>query len=68
MGLGTNYEQWLRANAPQAVVKTYDDDPTKYSDLRAGRLDAVLNDRLVVIDLVSSCIGRERAGAPHSFD
>lgn len=64
VGLGTNYEQWLRANAPQAIVKTYDDDPTKYSDLRAGRLDAVLNDRLVVIDLVKSGAPIKAAGAP----
>jgi cystine transport system substrate-binding protein len=48
VGLGTNYEQWLRANVPQAIVRTYDDDPTKYQDLKVGRIDAVLNDRLVV--------------------
>jgi cystine transport system substrate-binding protein len=48
VGLGTNYEQWLRTNVPQANVRTYDDDPTKYQDLRVGRIDAVLNDRLVV--------------------
>ena len=54
VGLGTNYEAWLRSDAPTAVVKTYDDDPTKYQDLKAGRIDAVLNDRLVVLDLVKS--------------
>ena len=32
---------------PSADVRTYDDDPTKYQDLKAGRIDAVLNDRLV---------------------
>ena len=52
VGLGTNYESWLRANVPGAVVKTYDDDPTKYQDLKAGRLDAVLNDRLVAADFI----------------
>lgn len=46
VGLGTNYEQWLRKNVPQAIVHTYDDDPTKYQDLKVGRIDAVLNDRL----------------------
>jgi cystine transport system substrate-binding protein len=46
VGLGTNYEQWLRKNVPDAIVRTYDDDPTKYQDLRVGRIDAVLNDRL----------------------
>jgi cystine transport system substrate-binding protein len=46
VGLGTNYEQWLRKNVPDANVRTYDDDPTKYQDLKVGRIDAVLNDRL----------------------
>ncbi|WP_369059892.1 cystine ABC transporter substrate-binding protein [Caulobacter sp. 73W] len=54
VGLGTNYEAWLRSDAPTAVVKTYDDDPTKYQDLKAGRIDAVLNDKLVVLDLIKS--------------
>jgi len=50
--LGTNYEQWLRANAPQADVRTYDDDPTRNQDLRVGRIDAVINDRLIVPNLL----------------
>ncbi len=54
VGLGTNYETWLRANVPTAQVRTYDDDPTKYQDLKAGRIDAVLNDRLVAADFVKS--------------
>lgn len=54
VGLGTNYEAWLRANAPQTDIRTYDDDPTKYQDLRAGRIDAVLNDRLVAADFVKN--------------
>lgn len=54
VGLGTNYEAWLRSDVPTAVVKTYDDDPTKYQDLKAGRIDAVLNDKLVVLDLIKS--------------
>jgi L-cystine transport system substrate-binding protein len=52
VGLGSNYEQWLRKNVPQADVRTYDDDPTKYQDLRSGRIDAVLNDRLVVAEFI----------------
>jgi cystine transport system substrate-binding protein len=58
VGLGTNYESWLRANVPDAVVRTYDDDPTKYADLKAGRIDAVLNDRLVAADFI------KRSGEP----
>ncbi|MGD0473031.1 MAG: cystine ABC transporter substrate-binding protein [Candidatus Velthaea sp.] len=52
VGLGTNYETWLRKNVPTANVKTYDDDPTKFADLRTGRLDAVLADRLVAANRI----------------
>lgn len=58
VGLGTNYETWLRENVPGAEVRTYDDDPTKYQDLKAGRIDAVLNDRLVAADFI------KRSGEP----
>ena len=53
VGLGTNYEQWLKENVPGAVIKTYDDDPTKYQDLRVGRIDAILVDRLAAFELIS---------------
>ncbi|EIK98441.1 cystine transporter subunit [Pseudomonas sp. M47T1] len=53
VGLGTNYEQWLKDNVPGAIVKTYDDDPTKYQDLRVGRIDAILVDRLAAFELIS---------------
>lgn len=64
VGLGTNYESWLRKNAPGAIVRTYDDDPTKYQDLKAGRIDAVLNDRLVAADFVKTTPDFEASGAP----
>ncbi|VEC52851.1 Cystine ABC transporter, periplasmic cystine-binding protein FliY [Klebsiella aerogenes] len=44
VGLGTNYEEWLRQNVQGVDVRTYDDDPTKYQDLRVGRIDAILVD------------------------
>jgi cystine transport system substrate-binding protein len=53
VGLGTNYEQWLKENVPAAIVKTYDDDPTKYQDLRVGRIDAILVDRLAALELIA---------------
>jgi cystine transport system substrate-binding protein len=53
VGLGTNYEQWLKENVPGAVVRTYDDDPTKYQDLRVGRIDAILVDRLAALELIA---------------
>ncbi|SFN63884.1 cystine transport system substrate-binding protein [Izhakiella capsodis] len=52
VGLGTNYEQWLRKNVKGVDIRTYDDDPTKYQDLRAGRIDVILIDRLAALDLV----------------
>lgn len=52
VGLGTNYEQWLRDNVQGVDVRTYDDDPTKYQDLRVGRINAILVDRLAALDLV----------------
>jgi cystine transport system substrate-binding protein len=58
VGLGTNYESWLRAHVPDATVRTYDDDATKYQDLKAKRIDAVLNDRLVAADFI------KRSGEP----
>jgi len=57
VGLGTNYEQWLKANVPTADIRTYDDDPTKYQDIRAGRIDAILIDRLAAYDLVNKSAG-----------
>lgn len=52
VGLGTNYEAWLRSNVPGVDVRTYDDDPTKYQDLRVGRINVILVDRLAALDLV----------------
>ena len=57
VGLGTNYEQWLRENVPDAVVRTYDDDPTKYQDLRVGRIDTILIDRLAAFELMRQTDG-----------
>lgn len=63
--LGTNYEQWLKENAPLADIRTYDDDPSRNQDLRAGRIDAVLNDRLIVANLVKQYNGEiVAAGEP----
>jgi cystine transport system substrate-binding protein len=64
VGLGTNYEAWLKANVPGATVRTYDDDPTKYQDLKAGRIDAVLNDRLVAADFVKTSPDFVASGPP----
>ncbi len=63
--LGSNYQQWLEANAPQADIRTYDDDVTRNQDLLVGRLDAVLNDRLIAANLAKQYGGRiVPAGAP----
>lgn len=65
VGLGTNYEQWLNENVPKANVKTYQDDPSKLQDLRVGRIDAVINDKLMVGFLMEKSDGRiVAAGEP----
>ncbi len=64
VGLGTNYEQWIRANVATADARTYDDDPTKYQDLKAGRIDAVLNDRLVAAEFVKTSPEFVASGPP----
>ena len=46
--LGTNHEQWLREHAPKADVRTYEDDAGRNQDLLVGRIDAIMNDRLIV--------------------
>ncbi|MEQ4310990.1 cystine ABC transporter substrate-binding protein [Pseudomonas syringae] len=53
VGLGTNYEEWLKANVPDAIVKTYDDDPSKIQDLSVGRIDAILVDRLAALEMAA---------------
>ncbi len=64
MGLGSNYEQWLRENLKDVDIRTYDDDPTKYQDLRVGRTDAILVDRLAALDLVKKLTMHWRWLAP----
>lgn len=50
VGLGTNYEQWVKQEVPKADVRTYNDDPSKFQDLRVGRIDAILIDRLAALE------------------
>ncbi|MBA1202246.1 cystine ABC transporter substrate-binding protein [Pseudomonas capeferrum] len=50
VGLGTNYEQWLKQEVPKADIRTYEDDPSKFQDLRVGRIDAILIDRLAALE------------------
>jgi cystine transport system substrate-binding protein len=66
VGLGTNYEQWLKDNQPKAIVKTYEDDPTKFQDLMNKRIDAILVDRLAALDTVKKT-GNKLAVAGEAF-
>ncbi|CAE6900239.1 MAG: cystine ABC transporter substrate-binding protein [Pseudomonadaceae bacterium] len=67
VGLGTAYETWLKENVPQADIKTYDDDPTKFQDLMVGRLDVILVDRLAAFEMVEKTSGKMAvAGEPFS--
>ena len=63
--LGTSYEKWLRENVPTADIRTYDDDATRNQDLLVGRIDAILNDRLIVPNLLKQYSGKlVAAGEP----
>lgn len=62
VGLGTNYEQWVKANVPTADVRTYEDDPTKFQDLRVGRTDAILIDRLAALEYAKKAKDTVAAG------
>ena len=66
VGLGTNYEQWVRANVPGADVRTYDDDPTKFADLNNGRTDAILIDRLAALEYAQKAPKTVAAGEAFS--
>jgi len=66
VGLGTNYEQWVKANVPTADVRTYEDDPTKFQDLRVGRIDAILIDRLAALEYARKAKDTTAAGEPFS--
>nr|WP_312968756.1 cystine ABC transporter substrate-binding protein [Pseudomonas sp.] len=66
VGLGTNYEKWLKENVPQADIRTYDDDPTKFQDLNVGRIDVVLVDRLAAFEMVAKT-GERMAVAGEAF-
>lgn len=67
VGLGTNYEEWLRDNAPGADVRTYEGNVASLQDLRVGRIDALLNDRLMAGYLLRQSDGSVvAAGEPFS--
>jgi len=66
VGLGTNYEQWLKDNVPNAIIKTYDDDPTKFADLNNGRTDAILIDRLAALEYAKKAPKTVAAGQAFS--
>jgi cystine transport system substrate-binding protein len=66
IGLGSNYEQWLRENTKGVDIRTYDDDHTKYQDLNIGRTDAILVDRIAALDLISKTSGLALGGEPLS--
>jgi len=62
VGLGTNYEEWVKTNVPKADIRTYEDDPTKFQDLRVGRIDAILIDRLAALEYAKKAKDTTAAG------
>lgn len=53
LGQGTNFEQKAKT-IPGIDVKTYPGSPEYLADLASGRIDAALNDRLLVGYLMKS--------------
>lgn len=51
--LGTNYDQMARA-VPGINVQTYPGAPEKLSDLASGRIDATLDDRLMLPSIIKT--------------
>lgn len=66
VGLGTNYEKWVKENVPKADVRTYQDDPTKFQDLLVGRTDAILIDRLAALEYARKAPKTAAAGEAFS--
>ncbi len=67
VGLGSNYESWLKQNAPKVRIQTYSGINTALQDLEIGRVDAIINDRLESAYLLKHTDGRVvAAGQPFS--
>jgi cystine transport system substrate-binding protein len=67
VGLGSNYEAWLKNNAPKVRIQTYSGINTALQDLEIGRVDAIINDRLESAYLLKHTDGRVvAAGQPFS--
>ncbi|WP_371326515.1 cystine ABC transporter substrate-binding protein [Collimonas sp. OK307] len=62
LGQGTNFEQKAKA-VPGIDVKTYPGSPEYLADLASGRIDAALNDRLLVGYLLKTSNLPLKAGA-----
>ncbi|WP_211467828.1 transporter substrate-binding domain-containing protein, partial [Collimonas silvisoli] len=62
LGQGTNFEQKAKA-VPGIDVKTYPGSPEYLADLASGRIDAALNDRLLVGYLLKNSNLPLKAGA-----
>ena len=67
VGLGSNYEAWLKQHAPKVHIQTYSGINTALQDLEIGRVDAIINDRLESAYLLKHTDGRVvAAGQPFS--
>jgi cystine transport system substrate-binding protein len=63
LGQGTNFEQKAKS-VPGIDIKTYPGSPEYLSDLASGRIDAALNDSLLVGYLLKNTKLPLKAGAP----
>ena len=54
VGLGTNYEEWMRQNVQGVDIVPYDSYQNAKLDLQNGRIDAVFGDTAVVTEWLKS--------------
>lgn len=47
VGLGTDHAHWLKEHVPSAHLRYYQGNASQMQDLRVGRIDAIINDRLM---------------------
>lgn len=63
--LGTTYEVTIRERLPRAEVRTYKGDVEVLQDIEAGRLDAIVTDRLVGAYMIKNAnVGLVPMGPP----
>lgn len=65
VGLGTDHAHWLQEHVPSADLRYYQGNASQMQDLRVGRIDAIINDRLMTSYSLKKTAGKiVAAGKP----